>query len=383
MAALKLDNLTKQFPGGFRAVDGLSLEVADGELMVLVGPSGCGKTTTLRMIAGLERPTAGSVCIAGRNVDDLAPKDRDVAMVFQNHVLYPHLNVAGNLAFGLKLRRTNKDEIRRRVREVADVLGIEELLHRRPGQLSGGEVQRVALGRAIVRRPGLFLFDEPLSNLDAGLRSQMRREIRRLHARLGTAMAYVTHDQTEAMTLGQRIAVLCDGRLQQVADPATLYARPANRFVASLIGSPAMNFFDGWVERHEGKLSFASVATVSFAADGTASQRQAERFRLPIPAEWTSRLEPYIDRPVTLGVRPEHIGPSPAEPSVVIPRIPAVVEVVEPLGAETYVHLNTGSQSFVSRMGPGCGLTVGEQVETAVAVAHLHFFDPQTEQTVG
>ena len=375
MNALKLDNLTKRFPGDVRAVDGLSLEVADGELMVLVGPSGCGKTTTLRMIAGLEKPTAGSVSIAGRKVDGLPPKDRNVAMVFQNHALYPHLNVAGNLAFGLKLRRTNQDEIRRRVSEAADLLGIAELLQRRPGQLSGGQVQRVALGRAIVRRPELFLFDEPLSNLDAGLRSQMRREIRRLHTRLGTAMVYVTHDQTEAMTLGQRIAVLHDGSLQQVADPATLYARPANRFVASLIGSPAMNFFDGWVERHEGRLSFVSVAT--------ASQQQADRFSLPIPAQWTSRLEPHIDRPVTLGIRPEHVGLSPTEPTSDAPRIPAVVEAVEPLGAETYVHLNTGSQTFVSRMGPGCYPAIGEQVDPAVAVAHLHFFDPQTEQAVG
>jgi len=375
MAALELKNLSKRFPGNVRAVDDLSLEVADGELMVLAGPSGCGKTTTLRMIAGLERPTAGSISIAGRNVDRLAPKDRDVAMVFQNHVLYPHLSVAGNLGFGLKLRRTPKKEIERRVGEAADLLGIADLLRRRPAQLSGGQVQRVALGRAIVRRPKLFLFDEPLSNLDAGLRSQMRREIRRLHDRLGTAMVYVTHDQTEAMTLGSRIAVLCDGRLQQVADPATLYARPANRFVASLIGSPAMNFFDGWVERREEGLFFVSVAT--------ASRRQADRFRLPIPAEWTSRLEPYIDRPVTLGVRPEHVSPSPGSQSSDAPRIPAVVEAVEPLGAETCVQLNTGSQTFVSRMDGGCDWTVGERVEPAVAVDHLHFFDPQTGQAVG
>jgi len=365
MATLALQNVLKIYPGNVRAVEDLTLEVADGELIVLVGPSGCGKTTTLRMIAGLEPPTRGSISIDGRPISGVPPKDRDVAMVFQGQVLYPHLTVAGNMGFGLKLRRVAKPEIRRRVSEAAEVLGIRELLARRPGELSGGQQQRVALGRAIVRNPKLFLFDEPLSNLEAGLRAQMRQEIRRLHARLGTTTVYVTHDQTEAMTLGQRIAVIRTGRLQQVADPATLYHRPANRFVAGLIGSPAMNFFEGRIECRDDRLVF-----------------QGESFALPIPETCRARLESFTGKPITLGIRPEHIGSPTAEQRADAPRIPAKVEAVEPLGPESHVYYTVGAYTFVSRVDAQHTFQIGDQVTPAVATDHLHFFDPQTETEI-
>lgn len=375
MATLELENVVKDYPGGVRAVDDLTLEVADGELMVLVGPSGCGKTTILRMIAGLEPVTRGEIHISGRPAAGLRPKDRDVAMVFQNSALYPHLSVAGNMAFGLKLRRLAQAEIRRRVRRAADVLGIAELLARRPGELSGGQRQRAALARAIVRRPGLFLFDEPLSNLDAPLRSQLRRQIRRLHQRLGVTTVYVTHDQTEAMTLGQRIAVMHKGRLQQLAEPPTLYRRPANRLVAALIGSPAMNFFPGHIQRRGEALVFRAA--------GSDSRDDRDGFTLPVPTGWTSRLEPYLQRPITLGIRPEHLGPAAAGASPDPPRIPGKVEALEPIGPEVHVHLNTGRHTFVSRMGTGRTFHIGEQIELAVATANLHFFDSETGDSVG
>ncbi|MBN2473063.1 MAG: sn-glycerol-3-phosphate ABC transporter ATP-binding protein UgpC [Pirellulales bacterium] len=385
MATLALENVVKQFAGNVRAVDGLTLDVADGELIVLVGPSGCGKTTTLRMIAGLETLTRGSILIDGRDVGRLRPRDRDVAMVFQHFALYPHLSVAGNLAFGLKLRRTPRAEIQRRVNEAADVLRLGHLLARRPGELSGGERQRVALGRAIVRQPRVFLFDEPLSNLDAALRCQMRQEIRRIHARLETTAVYVTHDQTEAMTLGQRIAVMRDGRLQQVADPATLYRRPANRFVAALLGSPPMNFFDGWIQRSQGKLVFATVGEVSDGdrIDAQLDSGTARHFTLPVPAAWTARVEPYLNRPITLGIRPEHLGSPAAGRSPDVPRIPALVEAVESIGPESHVYLRAGQHTFVCRVEAGRQYGVGDQVAPAVALEMLHFFDPQTQSTVG
>ncbi len=384
MATLTLEHLVKDYPGNVRAVDELSLKAADGELLVLVGPSGCGKTTTLRLIAGLEPITRGTVSLAGKVVNRLPPKDRDVAMVFQSYALYPHMTVAGNMAFGLKLRRTGKAEIERRLRETAELLGIAGLLQRRPGQLSGGERQRVALGRAIVRKPGLFLFDEPLSNLDAALRMQMRREIRRLHARLGATMVYVTHDQTEAMTLGQRIAVMCDGRIQQVADGTTLYNHPANRFVAGLIGSPAMNFFTGRIQRHHKGLIFHIAGGVSGGGNivGGAPDGDEAGFTLPIPPQWSSRLASYIDGTIILGVRPEHVGSPAAEAVPDAPRIPARVEAVEPIGPDSYVYLNRGGHTFVSRADPGGSHDLGEHVEPAVSVDHLHFFDPKTHQAV-
>ena len=291
MAAVVISHLCKTFPGGIRAVDDLCLEVGDHELLALMGPSGCGKTTTLRLLAGLEQPTAGRIVIAGRAAERLPPRERDVAMVFQQGALYPHLSVRGNLGFGLKLRRTPKREIGPRVEEAAAALGIAELLDRRPGELSYGQQQRVALGRAIVRRPKLFLLDEPLASLDAALRRQLRHEIRGLHQRLGVPMIYVTHDAGEAMALGQRIAILRDGRLQQVADPQTLYDRPGNRFVASLLGSPGMNFLDGRVEQTDGRCICVLAGNI----------------RLPIPDRCRATIEPYTGKPITLGVRPEHL----------------------------------------------------------------------------
>jgi multiple sugar transport system ATP-binding protein len=374
MATLELEHVVKHYPGGVRAVDDFTLEVADGERMVLVGPSGCGKTTTLRLIAGLETVTQGTISLDDRVMGDTPPNSRDVAMVFQNYALYPHMTVADNMAFGPKLRRIGKAEIERRVREAADVLGISRLLGRRPGELSGGEHQRVALGRAIVRKPRLFLFDEPLSNLDADLRTQMRHEIRRLHTRLGTTMVYVTHDQTEAMTLGQRIAVIREGRVQQVADPQTLYDRPANRFVAGLIGSPAMNFFDGRIEPRGETLVFRA------ATSGPDAEKRG--FTLPLPVSCSSRLESHLNRPIVLGIRPEHVGSPDAQRVPRAARIPAVVEAVEPVGPESYVYYRAATATFVSRVQPGRQFTVGAQARPALATDKLHFFDPKTEDTL-
>ena len=365
MATLALEHVVKIYPGNVRAVDDFTLDVADGQLIVLVGPSGCGKTTTLRMIAGLEPVTGGTISIGGRNMGGVSPANRDVAMVFQNYALYPHMTVAGNMAFGLKLRRLGREEIRRRVREAAEMLSIGKLLARRPDELSGGQRQRVALGRAIVREPKLFLLDEPLANLDAALRAQMRREIHRLQQRLATTMVYVTHDQTEAMTLGGRIVVIRQGRIQQVADPATLYNRPDNLFVAGLIGSPAMNFFHGRIQCRDGRLLF-----------------DAGSFTLPVPAARTTQLEGYTGRPIILGIRPEHIASPAAEQTPDAPRIPAVVEAVEPVGAESYVHLSSATHTFVARADADHSFHVGRRAEPAVAVDQVHFFDPQTERAV-
>jgi multiple sugar transport system ATP-binding protein len=399
MAALVLENVVKIYPGNIRAVDDFTLEVAEGELVVLVGPSGCGKTTTLRMVAGLEPVTSGTIYIAGQAADGLSPKDRDVAMIFQNYALYPHMTVAGNMAFGLKMRRIGKQEIQRRIYQTAEVLGIGDLLPRRPAELSGGQQQRVALGRAIVRRPKIFLFDEPLSNLDAGLRDQMRREIRRIHTRLGAATLYVTHDQTEAMTLGQRIAVIYQGRIQQVADPTTLYRRPANCFVAALIGSPAMNFFDGRIQRREQRLIFTTI-TAKDASDGDQSDGDQSdgdragfhgpgfppngppRVEVPVPAEWTARIEPYLNQPIVLGIRPEHIGSPAAEQMPCAPRISAKVEAIEPVGPESYVYLNTGQHTFVSRVQTGHAPHIGDYTQSSLVTDNLHFFDSHTAKAV-
>ncbi len=357
---LAVENVAKVFPGGVTAVDDFSLEVERGELLVLAGPSGCGKTTTLRMVAGLERPTRGSIAIDGRAVDDLRPHARDVSMVFQSFALYPHLSVFGNMAFGLKLRRLGKAEIRSRVGEAAEMLGIGSLLDRMPGQLSGGQQQRVALGKAIVRKPKLFLFDEPLSNLDAPLRADMRQEIRRLHERLGATMLYVTHDQTEAMTLGRRIALMHTGRIQQVARPAELYRHPANRHVAEMIGSPTMNFIEGHVRRHDDRLVF-----------------EAEGFELPLPDKQATALKPYADQPVTLGVRPEHITAQASDSP-----IEATVEAVESLGAESHVYLSVGGYGLIARATPGTALNAGETTRISIAVEQGHFFDPATDSTI-
>jgi len=365
MATVTLERVDKIYPGNVKAVDQFSLEVRDGEFVVLVGPSGCGKSTALRMVAGLEEITSGTIRIADRVVNDVPPKDRDVAMVFQNYALYPHMTVYENMAFGLKLRDVPKAEIGARIGEAARVLGLESLLDRRPKALSGGQRQRVAVGRAIVRKPAVFLFDEPLSNLDAKMRVQMRVEISRLHSRLKATMLYVTHDQVEAMTMGQRIVVMKDGVIQQVDDPLTLYDRPVNRFVAGFIGTPPMNFFEGHLRSRAGGLVF----------DG------GPAIEIPVPVKWAMAIGGYIDRAITLGIRPEDIGSATAE-SAQTARIRGVVDVVEPMGAESYVHFRTGATTFVSRVDAHRRFVVGQLAQPAVLIEKSVYFDPVTEQRV-
>ncbi len=370
MAAVTLSHLSKTYPGPICAVDGLSLEVGEHELLVLMGPSGCGKSTTLRLIAGLERPTGGQVFIDGRDVGRLPPRERHVAMVFQQGTLYPHLSVRGNLGFGLRLRGMSRSEITPRVNEAAAALAIADLLDRRPGELSYGQQQRVALGRALAGRPKLFLLDEPLSSLDAPLRRQLRQEIRRLHQRLGVPMIYVTHDPAEAMALGQRIAILRNGRLQQVADPQTLYDRPANRFAASMCGSPGMNFLDGRVTASDGRCALVLSGEVV----------------LPLPDECREVLAPYAGKPIVLGVRPEHLRLT-SQYSVLSTQysfaIPATIEAVEPLGAEAHVHLTTGANSFIVRTEGDIRPKEGEKTVAAVLAENLRFFDGVTEAAIG
>jgi len=317
------------------------------------------------MIAGLEEITRGTVSIGDRVVNDIPPKDRDIAMVFQNYALYPHMTVRDNMAFGLKLRKYPKKEIEERIREAARILHLTELLDRRPKALSGGQRQRVAVGRAIVRKPAVFLFDEPLSNLDAKLRVQMRVEISQLHGQLAATMIYVTHDQVEAMTMGERIVVMKDGFVQQIADPLTLYDSPANRFVAGFIGTPPMNLFEGSI-RSNGNLSFEGDCGI----------------RLPIPARMAAALTSYRDKPVTLGVRPEDIGSAAAEQLENAPRVRASVDVIEPMGSESYIYLRAGETRFISKVDAHRRFKVGAEAEPAVFVEKAHFFDPETELTV-
>jgi multiple sugar transport system ATP-binding protein len=362
MAEVILDSVTKVFAGDVVAVRGASLDVRDREIVVLVGPSGCGKSTTLRMIAGLEDATSGDIFIDGRRVNDVPPKDRDIAMVFQNYALYPHMTVYRNMAFGLRLRRMPRDQIDVRVRDAAQVLGIQHLLDRKPRALSGGERQRVAVGRAIVRHPKVFLFDEPLSNLDAKLRVQMRAEISRLHTRLEATMIYVTHDQTEAMTMGDRIVVMDRGVIQQTDDPLRLYNRPANRFVAGFIGSPATNFVEG---------RLASMAERRlFRANG---------LEIALPPRLLAALQAQPDGPITLGVRPEHVR-SDADflRDRANARISALVEVVEPLGDEALLHLRAAAQSLVAKTSPALLPPVGGRIDVAFDLEHAHFFHPDT-----
>ncbi len=365
MAGVILRYVGKIYPGNVRAVKDFNLEIADGEFVVLVGPSGCGKSTTLRMVAGLEEITEGTIQIGDRVVNDVPPKDRDIAMVFQNYALYPHMTVYQNMAFGLKLRKFRKAEIDARVREAADILGIQDLLDRRPKALSGGQRQRVAVGRAIVRKPAVFLFDEPLSNLDAKMRVQMRTEISRLHNRLATTMIYVTHDQVEAMTMGDRIVVMKDGLIQQVATPTDLYDSPANMFVAGFIGTPPMNFFDVVVTGQNGSLTL-----------------KEDTFAIPVPPEWRDRLAPYTGRQVVFGVRPEHVGSPTAESIPGLPRIGAAVEVIEPMGSETYLYLNTGRNAFIARVDSHRLCRVGERLDLAVLLAKGHVFDKETTRAI-
>ena len=362
MARVVIENLCKSFPGSRKAdpvwaVRDLSLDIADGEFLVLVGPSGCGKSTTLRLVAGLEDITSGIIRIGDQVVNDIEPKDRDIAMVFQNYALYPHMTVYENMAFGLQLRKLPRDEIRSRVAAAATMLGLDGLLDRLPKALSGGQRQRVALGRAIVRQPKVFLFDEPLSNLDAQMRLQMRTELAKLHHQLKATMIYVTHDQAEAMTLGDRIVVMKDGLLQQAADPVTLYQRPSNRFVASFIGSPPMNFFPGNRVQSEAKEWFVQ----------TDSTGEFSPFRFALDAA------PSIRREVVLGLRPEHLSDHPGEGTVVLE---GRIELVELMGAETFVHLSRGTERFVARVPFLVRRTIGERLTLYADVRHACFFDP-------
>ena len=374
MARVVIENLTKQFKAHkkeiTRAVNRLSLSVEDGEFMVLVGPSGCGKSTTLRLIAGLEEPDSGTIAIDGRPMNGVQPKDRDIAMVFQNHALYPHMTARENMAFGLKVRKCPRAEIEARIREAADMLELNGCLDRRPEHLSGGERQRVALGRAIVRKPGVFLFDEPLSNLDAPLRAQLRREIIRLHERLRATMIFVTHDQLEAMTMGHRIAVLNQGELQQVARPLEVYQRPVNLFVAGFIGLPKMNLLEGTLVR--------SSEALSFNLPGNASPEISLRLNAGAAPQFARFDGPGI----TLGIRPENIALVQGEIAGRIPIANAVAESVETTGADTYLHCRCGSQALVVRLKAGENIRPGEKPSLIFDFSHARFFNPATGKSL-
>lgn len=366
MAQVRLEEVTKIYNGGIKAVDRVTLDIESKEFMVLVGPSGCGKSSTLRMIAGLEEVSSGRIYIGGRLVNHVPAKDRDVAMVFQSYALYPHMTVFENMAFGLTLRGYPKWEIVNRVKEAAEILGISKLLDRKPKELSGGERQRVAVGRAIVRKPLAFLFDEPLSNLDANLRVQMRTELNKLHLRLQSTMIYVTHDQMEAMTLGTRIAVMHQGVIQQIADPATLYAKPRNKTVASFIGSPPMNFMPGHLIVRNGKFYFEEGPC-----------------KVKVPDEMKEALAPYAGKPVIFGIRPEDIYDrlfvqyAPPENTVT-----ATVDIVEPLGAEVYLHLLIGTHPVVARVAGHERPKAGQDMDVVFDMTKGHFFDPDSEEAI-
>ena len=378
MASLSLRNVYKRYPGGVTAVSDFNLEIKDKEFIILVGPSGCGKSTTLRMVAGLEEISDGEIYIGDRLVNDVAPKDRDIAMVFQNYALYPHMTVFDNMAFGLKLRKTPKDEIKRRVEEAARILDIAHLLERKPKALSGGQRQRVALGRAIVREPKVFLLDEPLSNLDAKLRAQMRTEISKLHQRLGTTFIYVTHDQTEAMTMGTRIVVMKSGLIQQVDTPQNLYLYPCNLFVAGFIGSPQMNFIEAKILK-DGDDFYAE-----FGSEDTKT-RAGVKFKIKLPAEKNKddRLVPYVDKEVIIGIRPEHVHNEDdllaANPEGIVE---ANVEVTELMGAETYLYMNCEGQAINARVAPTNTAEPGDKIKIALEPSKIHIFDKDTEVTI-
>jgi multiple sugar transport system ATP-binding protein len=392
VAQIEFDSVSKVYDDGTQAVYDLDLAINDGELMVVVGPSGCGKTTALRMLAGLEEISGGEIRIGERVVNDLTPKDRDIAMVFQNYALYPHMTVEQNLAFGLKLRKLPKDEVKKRVRDAAETLEIEEYLKRKPRALSGGQRQRVAMGRAIVREPQAFLMDEPLSNLDAKLRVQMRAEIHTLQRRVGVTTLYVTHDQVEAMTLGDRVAVMRDGHLQQVDTPQALYDSPVNQFVAGFIGSPSINLVEAELERADGDLQ------VTFGGH-----------RLPIDSALASRhsgLENFVGKKVQLGIRPEDIEDAALAPETPAERrLKTTCDLIEPLGSEVLVHftvsaagvvaeaaraegigadpsLEAGQSRMVARVSPRTRIAEGAEIELAVDTSRLYFFDPETNAAI-
>ena len=372
MAAIVLSGVTKEFPGGAVAVAALDLEVADGEFLVLVGPSGSGKTTVLRMVGGLEEATTGEIRIGGRDVTGLAPRDRDIAMVFQTYALYPHMTVAQNMAFGLKLRKVPRDEIRRRVEETAELLGLSDLLERKPRALSGGQRQRVAMGRAIVREPAAFLMDEPLSNLDAKLRVQMRAEISRLHQRLETTTLYVTHDQTEAITMADRVAVMRDGRLQQLDSPAALYDDPVNLFVAGFIGSPSMNVVTASLTTADGRVTASFGEHRLVVPESVLDRRPGARSLISGTGE------------VALGIRPEDIEDAEFVPGAGAEEVLEVtVDLAEPLGAETIAHFDVGPEApFTARLSPRTTVRAGRRVKLAVDVDRLHLFDPVSGQSL-
>ena len=365
MASVTFDHVYKRF-GEVTAVNDLDIKIEDKEFLVLVGPSGCGKTTALRCLAGLEDITEGKIYIGDQIVNDVAPKDRDIAMVFQSYALYPHMSVYDNMAFGLKLRKYPKDEIKRRVDEAAGILGIEALLDRKPRQLSGGQRQRVALGRAIVREPKVFLLDEPLSNLDAKLRVQTRTEITKLHQKLQTTFIYVTHDQVEAMTMASRIAVMNYGVLQQIDTPQKLYDRPDNLFVAGFIGSPAMNFFDAKLRK-----------------DGNSMFVDADAFSVKIPENRADVYMPHDGKSVIFGLRPEDIyDPKYEAPDIIGEQVDGSVEVTELMGNEIFVFLKSGEHDYVARVDPRTNFSMGDKVKVTFNMGNMHIFDKETEQAI-
>ncbi len=378
MASLSLRGIYKRYPGGVVAVSDFTMSIKDKEFIVLVGPSGCGKSTTLRMIAGLEEISEGELFIGDRLVNDVAPKDRDIAMVFQNYALYPHMTVFDNMAFGLKLRKVPKDEIKKLVEEAAKILDISHLLDRKPKALSGGQRQRVALGRAIVRDPQVFLLDEPLSNLDAKLRAQMRTELSKLHKKLGTTFIYVTHDQTEAMTMGDRIVVMKDGYIQQIDSPINLYENPVNKFVAGFIGSPQMNFINAKLIMMNGKY------TVEFGSEDTKTSR-GRKFYVELPSAKADNeaLKYYVDKEVILGIRPENIHDedmflSNAKTGI----IEATVDVTEMLGAETYLYLTCEGAPLTARVSPRCTARPQDVIKLALDPNKIHLFDIGDEHSL-
>lgn len=367
MASVRLENVKKVYENSFTAVHSASIDIPDGEFVVLVGPSGCGKSTTLRMIAGLEGITEGALYIDDRKVNDVAPKDRDIAMVFQNYALYPHMTVRDNMAFGLKLRKFKKKEIADRVEQAADVLGISSILDRKPKQLSGGQRQRVAVGRAIVRKPKVFLFDEPLSNLDAKLRVQMRTEISKLHHRLASTMVYVTHDQVEAMTMGDRIVVMKDGYIQQIDAPLALYNHPVNIFVAGFIGSPAMNFITGTLARNDG-------LTIK-EKDGTNV--------IAVPESHVDIVKNYLGKDIVLGVRPEALSVlDRRDQNNPGPVIEVNLDVIEPMGNEIIIYTDTAAHRLVGRIPPRHLPEPGASLLLSLDPEKLHYFDGNTERAL-
>lgn len=371
MASLSLKHIYKIYPGDVTAVSDFCLEIEDKEFIILVGPSGCGKSTTLRMVAGLEEISKGELYIGDRLVNDVAPKDRDIAMVFQNYALYPHMTVFDNMAFGLKLRKVPKDEIKKKVEEAARVLDIEHLLDRRPKALSGGQRQRVALGRAIVRDPQVFLLDEPLSNLDAKLRAQMRTEIAKLHLRLGTTFIYVTHDQTEAMTMGDRICVMKDGLIQQVDSPTNLYNSPVNMFVAGFIGSPQMNFIDCKLGKNGNKYSLTLGGKNQCVVD------------LPESLAKPDILESYVGKELVMGIRPENLHDEEMFISAASSGLfKCKVEVTEMMGAETFLYLDFDGISLTARVSPRATTAAGDEITMAIDPNKVHLFDKETEQAL-